>query len=101
MTRRAGHHAKLAEGLGGNHGGELDHQPGPGIQIAMTEHFVEYKVVENLDELGVAHRQGGDVAGKKSVVVLARALIRRLCRSPCRSPAVRQSIPSSMSRTRA
>ena len=70
--RRAKHDAVLAQGLTGNHRRELDHQSGPGVQIAVPEHFVEGEVVEDLDELGVGHRQGGDVAGKQLVVVLVR-----------------------------
>jgi hypothetical protein len=56
----------MAQRLGCNHRRELDHQPGSGVQIAVTEHLVEGEVVEGLDELGVGHRQGGDVPRKSS-----------------------------------
>ena len=42
----------------------------------MTEHLVKGEVVEDLDQFGVGHRQGGDVAGEKLVMVLARLLAR-------------------------
>ena len=89
--RRAEHDAVLAQGLAGDHRRELNHQPGPGVQIAVTEHLVEGEVVEGLDELGVGHRQGGDVAGKKLVVVLACLFIGSHRRSPCHALPGKQS----------
>jgi hypothetical protein len=81
--RGAQHDAVLAQGLAGDDCRQLDHQPGPNVKLAVPEHLVEGKVVEDLDELGVGHRQGGDVAGKKLVVILARSLTGSHRCSPC------------------
>ncbi len=80
--RRAEHDAVLAQGLAGDHRRELHHQPGPGVEIAVTEHLVEGEVVEGLDEFRIGRRQGGDVAGKKLVVILARSRVGRHRHSP-------------------
>src|SRR5450432_1305490 len=70
VERRAEHGPVLAHRLAGDDRCELDHQPGPNVQIAVTEHLIEGEVVEDLDQFGVGHRSRGDVAGKKFIVVL-------------------------------
>ena len=54
-------------------GGQLHHQPGADVEVAVAQHFVEREVVEHLDQFRVGDRQRRDVAGEQLVVVaLAR-----------------------------
>jgi hypothetical protein len=57
--------------------GELDHQPGAGVQIAVLQHLVEGEVVEDLDQLGVGDLERRDVTGKQFVVIALRSLTDR------------------------
>ena len=56
-------------GLGGDDRGQLNHQPGPGVQAAVPQHLVEGEVVEGFDEFRVGHCQGGD-AGRGEKLVM-------------------------------
>jgi hypothetical protein len=48
----------------------------------VTEHLIEGEVVEDIDQLGIGHRQGGDVAGKQFVMIFLCMFIGSHCRSP-------------------
>jgi hypothetical protein len=39
--------------LAGNHRGQLHHDPGPDVEVAVGEHLVEGEVIESLDEFRV------------------------------------------------
>ena len=53
---------------------ELEHEPEADVHAAVAEDLIEGEVVEDLDQLGVGHRQGGDVIGEQFVVVLLRSI---------------------------
>jgi hypothetical protein len=64
------HDSVFPERLAGDHGCQLHHEPRPGVQVPVTQHLVERKVVEVLDQFGIADLQGRDVAREQFVVIL-------------------------------
>ena len=84
--RRAEHDSVLGHGLAGDHRRELDHEPGPGVEAAIAEDFVQGEVVEVLNELRVGLRERRDVTGEQLVVVASCYVASRRERGPERAP---------------
>ena len=84
VERRPEHHPKLNRPPDRDHRGELAEQPRRLVELRGPEDLVEGEVVEQVDELGVRHREGGDVAGQHACVVRVRCFVRRHHAAPTR-----------------